>query len=72
MATPTVCSGDFGQRKYQTNNALISLSVIPAYAGIQSAAEKLDTRFRGYDEPGNDRAICGSSFQEIWPRRLLP
>jgi len=24
--------------------------VIPANAGIQSAAEKWDTRFRGYDE----------------------
>jgi hypothetical protein len=27
-----------------------SLFVIPANAGIQSAAEKLDTRFREYDE----------------------
>jgi hypothetical protein len=27
-----------------------SLSVIPTNAGIQSAAEKLDTRFREYDE----------------------
>ena len=28
----------------------LSLSVIPAYAGIQSTAEKMDTRLRGYDE----------------------
>jgi hypothetical protein len=29
---------------------VISLSIIPVLAGIQSAAEKMDTRFRGYDD----------------------
>jgi hypothetical protein len=39
--------------------------VIPANAGIQAAAEKLDTRFRGYDELGRFWPLKRKNLPEI-------
>jgi hypothetical protein len=48
---------------------LPTFSVIPVDAGIQSAAEKRDTRFRGHDERGGFRPEKDKIYREtVLPR----